>query len=138
MNLSTKHEDADDTKNPPNITDSSLSRETSNPLDSVCAICMLTFRVDEAVAWSLRLTTCSHVYHTSCLREWFERSNRYGCVYCRGDFRGISDSDVHRQIAIMNEEYSDEGDGRSPIMDNRKRGCFCLRHGLMLPSISNE
>jgi hypothetical protein len=102
---------------------------------------MLTFRVGDLVAWSLQLTTCSHVYHTSCLHEWFTTSNRYECVYCKGDFRGPPQSDVHRPVGSMNEENDDEhgiseDDPSLPIMDNRKKGCFCIRHGLMLPSIS--
>ncbi len=132
-------------------TELALGREFSNPSDSVCLICHLTFRVDDTVAWSLRLTSCPHVYHSTCLRRWFQTSRRYECVYCKGDFRGSSQRVLPRQVGTMNEDNDDDDDnniiyddGRpiSAIMGiDRETGCFCIRHGhgLMLPSnISNK
>ncbi len=103
-------EDTDEVENSRITTDPSLLRETSNPLDSVCAICMLTFRVDDFVAWSLRLSPCTHVYHTSCLRQWFRTTDGYTCPYCRGDFRGPMDgnmltiTDAYCQVVITNDD----------------------------------
>jgi len=142
INLTTENlSDADETEKLRNSTEPSLARAISNPLDSVCAICMATFRVDDIVVWSLRLTSCKHVYHTSCLREWFRTSNRYECAYCRGDFRGPIDgtlltiNGVVNQVGTLNE--IDDDDDRGEVVHTsqiRQWGRFCTRHGLILYS----
>ncbi len=148
----------DDGQKPSQNNRITLEREFSNPLDSVCPICMLTFRVDDFVAWTLSLTTCSHVYHTSCLRERFKSSHNYECLYCKGDFRCRMDCpkeftylqrDFHDQAGTMNKKNNDydesdetahnendDGKGLAQILGHRKEGCFRIRygHGLRLPS----
>ena len=140
MNIHTYEKDTDGDTPPENI-GLNLERESTN--HSVCAICMLTFCVDETVAWSLRLTTCAHVFHSSCLREWFKASDGYNCPYCRGDFRGSKDGstfsilqiDEQRQARTINEMLVNKGVIGSQIICNRNECRFCIRdgHGLTLP-----
>ena len=47
---------------------------------SVCAICQ-----DAVVSGGSELVHCSHHFHDSCIRQWFETSVR--CPVCRHDIR---------------------------------------------------
>ena len=44
--------------------------------DSICIICLETFRLREKYI----LLPCIHYYHEKCIKRWFERSNK--CPIC--------------------------------------------------------
>lgn len=49
--------------------------------DSVCAICQ------EAVPCATRLRACGHLFHHSCIMQWFSMNTR--CPVCRHDIRDL-------------------------------------------------
>ena len=51
---------------------------------SVCAICLLDFKVGETIAYSQN-DKCNHYYHKECIIPWFMSGN-ISCPNCRRDF----------------------------------------------------
>jgi hypothetical protein len=107
-------------------------------LDCICPICLDVFRVGDTVAWSLRLTSCPHVFHSECIQLWLT-SSHYDCPCCRGDFHTrtwarISSAD-HDAARTVNESIVKRGHcGGIMLIEKRNQGRFCIRHGLMIPS----
>ena len=95
-----------------NQNDSGLDVESCSRHSLDCPICLEAFREDDHVAWSLRLTSCSHVFHSVCIQRWLASS--YTCPCCRGDFQCPSDD--------------------LTLLETRKQGRFCTKYGLILPS----
>jgi len=52
------------------------------PTNSTCAICQ-----EEIAVNGLKISHCDHLYHTSCLQNWFSLSVR--CPVCRHDIREV-------------------------------------------------
>jgi hypothetical protein len=52
------------------------------PSNSSCSICQDSIISTDSCR---RLSPCSHVYHRSCIDQWFERSVH--CPTCRHDIR---------------------------------------------------
>ena len=91
-------------------TDRELEKEHPGSLDAICPICLEAFRVDEALAWSLRLASCPHAFHSMCLQRWLE-SLHYDGPCCRGDFQCQS--------------Y------QQSVLQKLRQGHFCTAHGLI-------
>lgn len=49
--------------------------------DTICAICQ------EAVPCATRLRACGHLFHHSCIMQWFTMNTR--CPVCRHDIRNL-------------------------------------------------
>jgi hypothetical protein len=70
-----------------------ISRNTTiqpgsqSPNNSACAICQDTIQVNDVCR---KLNACNHVYHKTCIDQWFE-SNVH-CPTCRHDIRETSAS----------------------------------------------
>jgi hypothetical protein len=62
-----------------------------------CAICQDPITMD-----GCRLRTCGHLYHTSCIRAWFNASAR--CPICRRDIR----EDPQAQTSAASQEISSQ------------------------------
>ena len=49
-------------------------------LPETCSICYVDFQADQLIT----ITRCRHLFHQSCLREWFEKATLKTCPFCRG------------------------------------------------------
>ncbi len=110
--------------------------ETYSESDLQCPICLEAFRVNDCVAWSLRLKTCTHVFHTDCIQEWLGKS-QFDCPCCRGDFRGVNTRatqkvGIHGAYGNLTYTSTSEKNVYSSFC-KRKEGQFCIRRGLMIP-----
>lgn len=54
------------------------------PAGTVCAICQ------EEVSCATRIRACGHLFHGSCIDQWFQMNPR--CPVCRHDIRLLRDS----------------------------------------------
>ena len=59
-----------------------LLEATAVPSNTVCAVCQETIQPTDQLR---RLRPCTHVYHRSCIDQWFARS--VYCPTCRHDIR---------------------------------------------------
>ncbi|XP_025084000.1 uncharacterized protein LOC112558028 isoform X2 [Pomacea canaliculata] len=67
----------------PRLTEEELERLTSFPASAIeegetCAICLSNIQFQEMV---IRLPTCSHLFHTTCITKWLSTSR--SCPVCR-------------------------------------------------------
>lgn len=71
------------------------------PTGTMCAICQ------EEVSCATRLRTCGHLFHGSCIDQWFQLNPR--CPVCRDDIRGLQ-TPPRRQTNVPagSRLYSDE------------------------------
>jgi len=120
--------------------DSCYDNLDRNDSDLLCPICLESFRIGDCVAWSLRLMTCNHVFHTDCIQEWLGKS-QFDCPCCRGDFRGVNNKsclpgEMHRVFGMKNNHESASHRHAANISPyiKRKEGQFCIRQGLIIPS----
>lgn len=57
---------------------------------STCCVCSEDFKDGEDVT----KRRCNHIFHTTCIREWFDRSGKTTCPECRDDGGGGRAEDV--------------------------------------------
>ena len=96
--------------------DNNLDRTNGCNCSYECAICLEAFSVNNDIAWSARLTTCPHVFHSECIKRWLASS--FDCPCCRGDLNC-------REFDLKIMELL-------PLMEKRMKGRFCTKHGLLL------
>ena len=51
--------------------------------DHSCPICLTDFKPDDSVSSSAKHTSCRHLFHHKCLKEWLQRDGT--CPCCRSD-----------------------------------------------------
>lgn len=73
------------------------------PANTVCAICQ-----EEIAVNGVKISHCDHLYHESCLQNWFSLSVR--CPVCRHDIREV---DQEAQTSPDEEEMSSQHSGPS-------------------------
>ena len=61
--------------------DDSVSSSIYSPKE--CAICMSSYKHDDAICWSQN-ENCFHAYHLNCMVEWLVRHNE--CPMCRRNY----------------------------------------------------
>jgi Ring finger domain len=52
-----------------------------------CPICFEDFHVGDVLSWSPESSTCKHIFHHACIKEWLLKNS--GCPICRSTFLPI-------------------------------------------------
>jgi hypothetical protein len=106
----------------PSITEKSCNNdgEVDDPdEDQICVICLDLFVRGDAVSWSRHNETCTHVFHTDCIRPWLEEKRQDECPSCRSTL-----------ICYPCDAESEEKDGEKP-KDDMSDSFFVIVHGLI-------
>jgi hypothetical protein len=95
---------------------------TSSLEEHECAICMEPFVVGQTVSWSAS-TSCEHVFHHSCIKEWLLR--HIHCPCCREVYL-LVDCPEKKKLALA--------DLQKLALERKKRydqTYFCVQDGLI-------
>lgn len=60
------------------------------PADPICIVCR------EEMSPGAKKLPCGHIFHTACLRSWFQRQQT--CPTCRTDILGLNNNNNSRQV----------------------------------------
>jgi Ring finger domain len=113
-----------------------------------CPICMETFSVGDIVSWSPNTkTSCTHVFHHECIKEWLLRSGN--CPCCREVVLPIDAPDFQNHLNSNNENNKDDTNRNNntnsllkelSILRSKKAATtyYCLTHGLVMLTGKNN
>tara|TARA_B100000989_G_C19342252_1_gene385483 strand:+ start:55 stop:471 length:417 start_codon:yes stop_codon:yes gene_type:complete len=61
-------------------------KSDSELLKCECSICKENFKCNE---FYRGLPECNHLFHKKCIDQWFFKSQKYECPYCRNNFYSL-------------------------------------------------
>lgn len=105
--------------------DNSTEDDEEDEEDHTCVICLEPFLPKDVVSWSRYSQTCTHVFHSDCIRPWLEDKKQDECPSCRS-------------VLVC---YDCKGDGEEDTSDNDSTGSkkndslYVIMHGLISQAI---
>lgn len=88
--------------------------------DQICMICLDLFVQGDTVSWSRHNETCTHVFHTDCIRPWLEEKRQDECPSCRSTL-----------ICYPCDDDESEGKDGEKAKDDINDSFFLIVHGLI-------
>lgn len=86
--------------------------------DHACVICLDPFLPQDVVSWSRYSTTCTHVFHSDCIRPWLEDRKQDECPSCRS-------------VLVCYECTDGEKDTDNAKAAGNEESIFFMMHGLI-------
>mmetsp|Transcript_4539 Transcript_4539/g.8620 ORF Transcript_4539/g.8620 Transcript_4539/m.8620 type:complete len:374 (-) Transcript_4539:148-1269(-) len=116
--------------------------KSHRPCANSCSVCLSSFEIDQSIAWSGN-ATCPHVFHATCIQDWFVTAGRkhakrlrrrltaaskamvtdpiqtilltepVDCPCCRRQFLPATDDNVLDYARSLYEQIMERKDGRN-------------------------
>lgn len=111
----------------------SLTEDFNEDDDHVCSICLDNFQVGDIVSWSRHSKTCTHVFHTDCVKPWLEDKRQNECPACRVPI-------LLEDPPSLSDETSDESSSEDDSVkirhtpdeeDDDRDSLFMIAHGMI-------
>lgn len=103
--------------------------------DQTCVICLDPFLPKDIVSWSKHSKTCSHVFHTDCIRPWLEDRKQDECPSCRSVllcYPCAEEKEENNEDGDENHETdTDASTDENQETTGKEESFFVIMHGLI-------